>query len=218
MPIANIDDKRFEELYSAVVDRNRCVQLFQDLKYRFILPLPRDRQASLIDVGCAKGNFLRNLARRGYTDLSGLDLDNALYPDVAARVAFYRESLTTPGLDLGRRFRHVFVQCMLHHLPVASLTDAARNIARLCEPGGTLFIYEPNMASPVGRLFYFTFLRLFPAMHRNAMEEKDAQMAFCKGWGGFRRSLEALGFRPRRVSDWSFYKCYVATFTPVAGA
>lgn len=215
MPIVNIDDKSCQTLYNGV-DRNPYVQLFQGLKFRYILPLPADRQASLIDVGCGRGNFLRNLARRGYVDLSGLDVDNALYPDVASHVAFYKQSLTEPGLDLGRRFKHVFVQCMLHHLPPATLPDVARNLARLCEPGGELFIYEPNMATPIGNFFYFTFLRLFPAMHCNALAEKDEQLAFCKAWNGVVRSLEALGFRPRISSNWSFYKCYVATYTPAA--
>lgn len=209
MPTCNIDDKRCRDLYLGV-DRNPCVRFFHALKYRWLLPLPADKQASLIDIGCARGKFLLTLARRGYTDLSGLDIDNALYPEAAARIVFYQTSLCEPDLDLGRTFRHVFTQCMLHHLPVDSLDVVARNLARLCEPGGRLFIYEPNMASPIGHFFYFTFLRLFPAMHANALYEKDVQLAFCRAWDGFVRALERQGFRTRRHSNWSFYKCYIA--------
>ncbi|WP_428560005.1 MAG: class I SAM-dependent methyltransferase [Solidesulfovibrio sp. DCME] len=213
MAIHNIDDKHLQELYRTV-DRNPCVRLFQNIKYRFILPLPADKTAGLIDVGCGRGRFLLDMARRGYSDLSGLDIDNALYPEAANRVVFYRNSLCSPGLDVGRRYPYVFVQGVLHHLPVTDLDEAARNLARLCAPGGSLYIYEPNMATPIGHFFYYTFLRLFPPMYRNALAEKDEQRAFCQAWDRFIRVLENQGFRPRRHSNWSFYKCYIATRDP----
>jgi 2-polyprenyl-3-methyl-5-hydroxy-6-metoxy-1,4-benzoquinol methylase len=217
MAIQNIDDERLQELYRTV-DRNPCVRLFQNIKYRYILPLPADKKAGLIDVGCGRGKFLLTMARRGYGDLSGLDIDNALYPEAADRIVFYRNSLCSPDLDLGRSFAHVFVQGVLHHLPVPCLDEAARNLARLCAPGGSLFIYEPNMATTIGRFFYFTFLRLFPPMYRNALAEKEEQLAFCSAWDRFVRVLEDQGFRPRRHSNWSFYKCYIATRDPAVAA
>lgn len=210
MAIKNIDDEKYEDLYVAI-DSNFLVRLFQAIKLRTIFPVYRlaKKNSSCVDIGCAKGNFLHTLQNKGYSNLTGLDLKNVLYPSLQKTIQFYQASICEKNLKIQRRFENVFVQAMLHHLPADSLEITAENISHLLEKDGYLYIYEPNMVSLVGKFFYFYFLRIFPELYRATLAEKPEQLAFCKAWPGFIAKLEKSGIERIKLSDFLFYKIYV---------
>ena len=226
MGIVNIDDPEYVKLYKSY-DSGLTIRFYHKVfKYRFVVPIFKllSKDASIMDVGCARGKFLFDMRQKyGFHNLSGLDLafiDTALVPGKDAN--FFQASITdkdfkltkemavgTPPEDIPLSYDAVFVQNMLHHLPIESLPDVARNIASLCKPGGYLFIYDVNRKTLVGRFFYHVFLRLFPAYYAAAMRENPEQYAFCDVWPDFYVSLEKSGLECIKRSEWSFYKSLV---------
>lgn len=210
MAIKNIDDKQYEELYSSI-DRDFFIRLFQAVKYRTIVPIlcSASVNSHVLDVGCAKGAFLHFLLKQGFKNLSGLDLKNTLYPQLRNSVTFYQASIADPNLELATQFNAVTVSCMLHHLSAGELDVVARNVAKCLKPGGRLYIYEPNIVSLVGKLFYFYFLRLWPSLYKATIRENEEQIAFCKAWPTFINTLESLGITTEKLSGKLFYLAFV---------
>lgn len=228
MAIINIDDSDYVKLYQKY-DSNLFIRLYHSLlKYTFILPIfklvPFD--ASIMDVGCARGKFLLNMKRYGYTNLSGLDIsitDTVLNPDADA--AFFQSSIIDNDFALNADmligeptiknslhefvYDAVFVQNMLHHLPIKSLPTVARNISSLCKVGGHLLIYDVNRTSLVGKLFYNGLLRLFPEFYKSVSLERKEQLEFCQFWPEFCAALRRNGMECLSRSEWSFYKAFV---------
>lgn len=225
MGIINIDDPEYVKLYRKY-DSGLAIRFYHKVfKYRFAVPiykyLPFD--ATIMDVGCARGKFLHDMKRFGYRNLNGLDLaftDTAVSPGEGA--TFFQASITGADFQLskdmvveGNRdnpdlvFDAVFIQNMLHHLPIDELMHTARNVASLCKEGGYVFLYDVNRLTLVGRFFYEVFLRLFPDYYAAAVRETPEQLAFCRIWPEFYSALEQAGLRCIKRSEWSFYKALV---------
>lgn len=210
MSAKNIDNPAYSSYYQRV-DSNLLVRVFQKFKYIFILPFRRylSPDSAIMDVGCARGNFFRILISHGYTNLHGLDLINKLYPDLSRRVAFYSGSILKRSDLPSEKFDGVFLQSVLHHLPVDHLNFAARNLTSVIKPGGVLFIYDTNRTSLCGRLFYDWFERFIPYMFRDALNERSEQIAFSNEWPHFIDTLEKNGFLRLKHSNSWFYTAYI---------
>jgi 2-polyprenyl-3-methyl-5-hydroxy-6-metoxy-1,4-benzoquinol methylase len=210
MPIINIDEESYDKLYK-FIDKSFFIQLFQKIKYRTIFPilLLAKRDKSIIDIGCAKGNFLRFLKSHGFSNLSGLDIKNCLYEDLLNNVTFYEKSICTEQFDLNTKFDNVIVQNMLHHVPVDKLETTAVNLSNLLKEGGILFIHEPNMGSIIGRFMHQYFLKFYPELQKATMKEKNEQFAFCAAWPNFIKNLKDKGIIPMKESNYSFYKVFI---------
>ncbi len=173
--------------------------------------LLKDRSARVLDLGCGSGPFLAWFASRGFTQLHGVEPEEALIakipeplrsrvrPDKAEKLSF----------DDGF-FDAVFVYCVLHHLKGDdAYRRACAEIDRVTKPGGLVFIVEP------GR--YKTFLlveaasavlglvsKTFRAFYATMVEERPEQHHFLKNHGIIRDELEKRGFKPI-VDDYCIY-------------
>lgn len=209
-PIKNIDDPAYENLYHGI-DSNVLIRWFHRWKFQCIIPLLGKvrRDAKIIDVGCATGGLLVFLQSRGYSDLTGLDLVDRRHSSLKTSVSFIESSICDPGMHISETFDVVLVLSMLHHLDVTTLHETAANLVKLMKPHGQLFIYEPNVTSWVGKIFYRYFLRIFPALFRANMLEWQQQQLFCQAWPDFVRRLEAKGLQVQKRSEMWFYKALV---------
>jgi 2-polyprenyl-3-methyl-5-hydroxy-6-metoxy-1,4-benzoquinol methylase len=210
MPIRNLDDSAYSAYYLKV-DGNLLVRIFQKFKYSFILPFQRyiTPDSHIMDIGCAHGNFLKTLLRLGYTNLFGLDIKEDLYPELRDRITFFTGSILDSSTFPRNGFHAVFMQSVLHHLPIEQLGEVAQNLAALTKPGGILFIYDTNRTSLCGRFFYEWFERLIPHMYHDARNEIKEQVAFSKAWPSFVADLEKNGFRQLKHSSLYFYTAYI---------
>lgn len=103
--------------------------------------------ASVLDVGCAHGWFLRALSARGYTAL-GIEPD--LRMAAIARMAGQNvcEGFFPDDLPPGQQYDAITFNDVFEHLP--RVADLARHCMERLKPGGLLLINSPN----TGGAFY----------------------------------------------------------------
>lgn len=125
------------------------------------LTLPRPG-ARLLDVGCGNGAFVRHAVTLGW-DAEGLDPD----PAAVAAGSGLGARLTTGSLPHtaypDAAFAAVTLDHTIEHLhaPVAALRD----VFRLLEPGGTVWIATPNLDSAGHQRFARHWRGLEPPRH-----------------------------------------------------
>jgi SAM-dependent methyltransferase len=105
----------------------------------------------LLDIGCGTAHKLVEFAQRGY-EVWGTDVS----PDALARAkelipsgAFFQGELLKLGLPAGH-FHCIRLDNVLEHVP--NPAAVLKECVRLLAPGGELFIFVPNGASPSLRL------------------------------------------------------------------
>lgn len=182
--IKNIDDPEYTRDYE-ILEKEKSMMFGLFLKYHFLLPLiattPKD--ATILDIGCAHGFFLKYLLCKGFTKLYGMDLKNQLYKDVASSksVTFFKRSILDPQVsDIGK-FDAINISGVLHHLPPEKITAVIPIVSKMLKPSGTLYIYEPNKFSALGKVFYKCLLPVIsPLLYRLTEYENDIQRAFCR--------------------------------------
>jgi SAM-dependent methyltransferase len=104
--------------------------------------------AGVLDIGTHSGALLLRLEDRGFTDLTGVDLDPTRF-DVPGATFARLELNGRFSLDLDRKFRLITCTDVIEHLdsPRNFLTEARE----LLEDGGYLAISYPNVSFWEGR-------------------------------------------------------------------
>lgn len=118
---------------------------------------PGDR---VLDIGCGYGRHSFEVVRRGGHAVAA-DLSDTELKDVLATFAAMGESEELPPAALGScvnanvltlpfrdgAFDHVIASEILEHIP--DDTDAMREVARVCKPGGTITVTVPRAGQEV---------------------------------------------------------------------
>jgi SAM-dependent methyltransferase len=136
------------------------IRLKRDLMARH-LPLER-RGARLLDIGCGNGAFVRSVRAWGW-DAEGLDPD----PNAAAAGRMMGVPITVGSLPktdyTEARFAAVTMNHSIEHLhdPVVGL----REVHRILQPGGAVWIATPNLSSTGHRIFGADWIALDPPRH-----------------------------------------------------
>jgi len=142
---------RWQTLNPVVAERERA-----------LLPLVDGGPGGLcLEVGCGEGANLYQLARDdagGRGSWVGVDLFFAKVRHAAGRVPAVR-AVCARGQQLpfpDGTFRHVFSRDVFHH--VMEKAGLLAEMRRVCAPGGTITLVEPNGRNPI--------IWLFAALHR----------------------------------------------------
>lgn len=149
--------------------------------------LPPAGAGAILDLGCGDGRFLSALAARGYSDLHGVDVDEAAL-EIARREA--------PGAALERvadlrqwlrahpeRFRAIIARQVVYYFPPGELTDWLAAMREALAPGGVLIIEAFNSA----------------ALSAHVIPEKDVGIRASYYDGAIRAGLGRAGFEVRAV-------------------
>jgi 2-polyprenyl-3-methyl-5-hydroxy-6-metoxy-1,4-benzoquinol methylase len=115
--------------------------------------LPARKDAGILDVACGYGRLLRFFARRGYTDVTGIDISPEQV-ELARQV--HANVIQTNALEYLesnlRRFDLITAFDLIEHLhkdEVIRFLDACHGALR---PGGRLVLQTPNGDSPCGTM------------------------------------------------------------------
>lgn len=108
---------------------------------------PRAAGASLLEIGCAFGYFLRSAQKRGY-DAQGIEISEA--GEEARRLGHRVFNETLESYEPGRTFDVVVLIDVFEHF--ADPESALEKIRRLLKPGGVLAMIIPDFGSTACRL------------------------------------------------------------------
>jgi 2-polyprenyl-3-methyl-5-hydroxy-6-metoxy-1,4-benzoquinol methylase len=107
--------------------------------------------ATLLDVGCGDGAFIKSMADRGW-DVMGVDFDPAAVRGVQVRLNLEAHVGTAESMvAAGRRFDVVTASHVIEHVP--DPIGFLATCAKLLQEGGRLVIKTPNAAS-IGHFSY----------------------------------------------------------------
>jgi SAM-dependent methyltransferase len=108
------------------------------------LPAPNSGHSALLDVGCGKGDFVRLAARLGFRAI-GVDPDEKAI-NVAMSAGLDVRIGSFPGSGLNpNSFEHITANHVLEHLHAP--TEAIRELYVLLQPGGRLWLSQPNLGA-----------------------------------------------------------------------
>jgi 2-polyprenyl-3-methyl-5-hydroxy-6-metoxy-1,4-benzoquinol methylase len=164
---------------------------------RYARWLPADREASIADVGCGSGQFLRALRRAGYSNLTGIDRSARLAAGFEGTPIRFLARELEPNFELGGRYQTVVMNYVLEHFldPLGALAGAGAAL----EPGGRLVVMTPNVEAWAHQLWGRTWSGLHAPRHTHLFDPRTLARAARKV--GFTRVETALLTDP---AGWAF--------------
>jgi 2-polyprenyl-3-methyl-5-hydroxy-6-metoxy-1,4-benzoquinol methylase len=132
----------------------------------FAALLPSDRAATILEVGCGCGRYLRELLEMGYTDVYGIDISEEQI-EYARRELCLSIAEKADAVDwLGGKdaqFDCILALDVLEHLETDYLLTLGESIYSSLKPGGRVLVQVPNGVSPLNDYRYgdLTHVRAF---------------------------------------------------------
>jgi SAM-dependent methyltransferase len=114
--------------------------------------LPADKSALIIDFGCGFGQMMRSIAKLGYTNILGVEIN-----DVAAAYCVEQGlKIVRSGEEIaGRNASLVLMSHVLEHIPKTSMVPVLQLIRSSLAPEGALLVCVPNAQSTTGSYWAF---------------------------------------------------------------
>jgi SAM-dependent methyltransferase len=147
-------------------DSDKYERITRDLK-EFV----SDKQASILDIGCAKGGLLATLKLNGYTNLTGLDPSFNCVKQVKAQGinaiqgGLFKDNF--PGSTLDQTFDCVIISHVIEH--IYDLNTAIENLLSFVKNGGLLYIEIPDASRYTQ--YYVAPFHYFDLEHINHFDE-----------------------------------------------
>ena len=124
--------------------------------------------SSVLDVGCDRGYFIRNIRARERWATDTRDMRAALPPEVVFVQA------RGEGMDLGRTFDRIFMSNLLEHLPSSdSVVTLLARCRELLTPNGNVVVLQPNIRLIGGS--YWDFIDHHVALTERSLDEAARQ-------------------------------------------
>lgn len=118
--------------------------------------LPENKQAKILDVGCGYGRMLQFFSKRGYTDVTGVDMSpeqiefaRTIHPNVVQANALEFMGGHEEQFDM------ILAVDLIEHLTKDQILQFLDLSHRALKPGGQLIIQTPNADSPFGTIHAF---------------------------------------------------------------
>lgn len=156
-----------------------------------------DREARLLDFGCAGGGLLRELRDLGYSRLCGIDPSPACVQVTRnfCLAECFVGSLSSLPEGVGQ-FDGVLLSHVFEH--VQELSEAVQSVDRLTRPGGTVYVEVPDAARYAECLL--APFQDFNTEHINHFSARSLENLFAlHGWvrkGGGSKTLQAAAGMP----------------------
>jgi SAM-dependent methyltransferase len=128
------------------------------LKHFIAAYVPKNLNASILDLGCGHGTLLNFMRQAGYTQLEGIDMSQeqiSLARELGT-LGVRKGNLLSELTEMSDNSRQVIVTFdVIEHFSKSELIHFADEIHRVLAPAGSWLIHTVNAASPLsGRLRY----------------------------------------------------------------
>jgi len=141
----------------SIKDIKRQFTIWNKYFYKF---LPKDKQASVIEVGCGNGGLIYWLHSIGYVNSSGIDasLEQVEYAKSLGIEKVSQADLTVFLKDKIESYDVIFMRDVIEHFNKNEIIDILDMTNRALKKGGALIIQTPNGAGIFGsRYRYYDF-------------------------------------------------------------
>lgn len=122
---------------------------------------PKDKSASILDLGCGHGTLLYFAQRSGYLNIVGVDISNqqvALANHIGISGVFQGDLVETLKATPSNSLDTVIAFDVIEHFNKCELLTLVDAVYAALRPGGTWVIHAPNANSPfVGTVRYGDF-------------------------------------------------------------
>jgi 2-polyprenyl-3-methyl-5-hydroxy-6-metoxy-1,4-benzoquinol methylase len=155
-PQIALDEDRVQEIQDGVYHdlrlRTEVKTVYKMAQDRLDLLKKHQPVGSLLEVGCATGEFIELADRQGF-DVLGVDASN-LYADYARSKGLnIRNGRTDQVLEKDETFDAIAMFHLLEHIPAP--TPFLISIGEHLKPGGTMIVVCPNLDASTRRPFGF---------------------------------------------------------------
>lgn len=150
-----------------------------------------DKNSRILDVGCGSGEFISLLKQRGYRNLHGVEIDDALINMASGIFPEVKKSSATELPYADNSFDCIYMFNVMHHLrDMATYEQALAEMSRCLRDGGRIILVEPC------RLLLYRLLRVICYAGRPFMTFfRNFYVILQEEWGKlsyFLRNLDAL--------------------------
>lgn len=162
-------DTKFKWPFSALFD------LGKQLAAKKTSKLIGDKKASILDIGCGKGDFLDKLHKQGHDHLYGNDIEKPT--NLSAHIQWIPGAF--PSLETkDRQFDLITLTHVFEHVPEP--LRAIRQLHLMTRPGGLILLSQPNIRSRQAQRYQDSWLHLDPPRHLHLIPAKQLKSMFSK--------------------------------------
>lgn len=113
--------------------------------------IPKERDTAVLDIGCGFGQMLLALKRAGYTNLSGIDLEDSAIDYCRKEGLDVRKTSILEYSPEAPRYDVAIMSHVLEHIPKKETISVLTSIrTRILKPNGMLLVMVPNAQAHTG--------------------------------------------------------------------
>lgn len=137
-------------------DQNYVEYMKKKFRHTFDQHLPQNKDADILEIGCANGMALLSLKELCYTNLLGIELDEEL---ASIAKSFDLEVLNMDAskfvTETDRTFDFIYMFDVLEHFNPEVIPKFLKSIFKLLKINGKFMLVVPNATSPAGSYFRY---------------------------------------------------------------
>ena len=144
----NTTQKAYAEHFGNLADPSLSEILIRGFDVWYLQLLPQDKDVKIFDFGCGRGEFLKYLTHRGYTNIYGADI-NPGFVELCAQIPSAKvEMIDDFDLFISRHhstFDFLHLKDVAEHIEKDDLIETLGKLSSTLNPGGMIVVSVPQV-------------------------------------------------------------------------
>lgn len=159
-------------------------QLFAQQVFYFtkeLVPLlPKNKQATILDIGCGNGAMIKAVSNSGYVNVQGIDLSPE---QIESAKAMGIANVSCIGVDdflnaHNRGFDLIMAIDVIEHFTKSELVEYLNKIKKALNSGGMVLFRTPNMDAPLTSVYSYGDFTHECLLNKSSAEQVMASAGF----------------------------------------